>query len=377
MAIRDKESSLSIFGLITIIIVVVGSLFLSLTYQEEINKYLDASSEMFGSSDANVSDQHQSDQPPVYQEVLTLEPSVDPSITDEAQNPLSGIGEAFSSVEPFTPTPPTPYSESLEEEDEALPSETKSQSRTPSFPLLEPQSDFVGKTGLLPGTHIGIIEDISEERIKFTSCTVAFSLPGKGKFPWAITAGHCGDVGDKIYDIVLSQEGKVVDTRFLGTIRYSSVFDSDKKTSDWGAIRLNPKAKLPTSTAKIPMRVETKEVGNGTSLCKYGSRTHRSCGEKVESNVLVKSNSENYQSGKTVVGYADKARLCALPGDSGGPVFDNTGIVGIISSTSIGVKDNKGDDALSCKGESESFTYYIPVDSVIRQIKQNIPDIDI
>lgn len=80
---------------------------------------------------------------------------------------------------------------------------------------------------------------------------------------------------------------------------------------------------------------------------------------------------------QTVVGYADKARLCALPGDSGGPVFDNDGIVGIISSTSIGVHSNFNDNDLRCDTNNESYSYYIPVESILQQVKTAVPDIDI
>lgn len=359
-----NNSSSNIMGVVIILITVISVLFLSVKYQENIDNFLTTVSQKYDDKDDTNSSTDGAQAKP-YQEVLTIEPSAVPSIESEVKNPLDNIGDEIDYS--TAPKPPP-----IVKNDNYNPVEIS------SFSLSYPSaSGRVGKTGLLPGTQIAVLQEMNEEGVKFSSCTVGFSLPGKGVFPWAITAGHCGNVGDKVYNIILSPDGSIADMKFLGTIRYSSMFNSDENTSDWGAIRLNPKAQLPSVNQEIPLFISTKDIKNGEKLCKYGSRTKRSCGPKVDSNILVKSNMDARFDSQTVVGYADKARLCALPGDSGGPVFDNDGIVGIISSTSIGVHSNFNDNDLRCDTNNESYSYYIPVESILQQVKTAVPDIDI
>lgn len=360
-----NNSSSNIMGVVIILITVVSVLFLSVKYQENIDDFLTTVSQKYDNNEYDNNSSTDGAQAKPYQKVLTVEPSAVPSIENEVKNPLGNIGDE---IDYNTAPKPPPI----------VKNEKYNPVEISSFNLSYPSSSGrVGKTGLLPGTQIAVLQEMNEDGVKFSSCTVGFSLPGKGVFPWAITAGHCGNVGDKVYDIILSPDGSISDMKFLGTIRYSSMFNSDENTSDWGAIRLNPKAQLPSVNQEIPLFISTKDIKNGEKLCKYGSRTKRSCGPKVDSNILVKSNMDNRFNSQTVVGYADKAQLCALPGDSGGPVFDNNGIVGIISSTSIGVNSNFNDSDLRCDTDSESYSYYIPVESILQQIKTAVPDIDI
>ena len=56
---------------------------------------------------------------------------------------------------------------------------------------------------------------------------------------------------------------------------------------------------------------------------------------------------------------------CALPGDSGGPVFNRNGIVGIISSTGASL------DAISKgKCDREAGAFYVPISDILDQIRQ-------
>lgn len=363
MSEKSNKSS-NVIGIFIILITVLSMLFGTIKYQDNINNFFTSISDKYVTSDSDTSIADSAKEQP-YQEVRTIEPSAIPSIQEEVENPLSGIGEEVD--DRSVPKPPP-----------IVRNENYNPIEIASFNLPSPSSSgLVGKTGLLPGTHIAVLQEMTEDNVKFSSCTVGFSLPGKGAFPWAITAGHCGNVGDKVYNIILTRDGSIADMKFLGTVRYASMFNSDDNTSDWGAIRLNPKAELPVVNQEIPLFINTKDVNDGEKLCKYGSRTKRSCGPKVDSNVLVKSNMNARFDSQTVVGYADKAKLCALPGDSGGPVFDKSGIVGIISSTSIGVNSNFSKDDLRCDIEEESYSYYIPVESILQQIKTAVPDINI
>lgn len=235
-----------------------------------------------------------------------------------------------------------------------------------TYELPQPSDGVVGNTGLLPGTDIAVVSSRTEREIHYDSCTVAFSLPGKQGMPWAFTAGHCGKVGQKVYSI--PKDGDFRKSVFLGTIRRVSMSDYDKGTGDWAAIRLSPKAELPKKETKITLKLDTRERKSGIKLCKSGATTGFNCGEKNLSGVRAQlgdyKNPDKFFTGKM-----DEVKLCALPGDSGSPVFDRQGIVGILSSTSASQEDvNKGQCSAS------NMAYYVPIRDVIEQIHKEVPD---
>lgn len=235
------------------------------------------------------------------------------------------------------------------------------------YSLRKASSTQLDNVGVMPGTPIAIVTSRDSSSVSYERCTISFSLPGKGGYPWGITAGHCGNVGDKVYTVPQNDEWS--SSYFLGTIRYKSEINSENGNGDWAAIRLYDKAIMPQSNNNIPMRLNTNNVPEGTSVCKNGSRTGYSCGIQGEKNVkAILSGTDD--SDKTS-GYLDEVKkICALPGDSGSPVFSDSGIIGVLSSTGASTEDSESGICTS-----PSSAYYVPMGKVITQIKEKVPDI--
>ncbi len=235
------------------------------------------------------------------------------------------------------------------------------------YSLREASSSQLDNVGVMPGTPIAIVTSRNSSSVSYERCTIAFSLPGKGGYPWAITAGHCGEVGEKVYTMPTSNEWS--DSYFLGTIRYKSEINSENGNGDWAAIRLYDKAAMPKHSNNIPMKLNTNNVSEGTSVCKNGSRTGYSCGIQGEKN--VKAILSGTDGTEKTSGYLDEVKkICALPGDSGSPVFSDSGIIGVLSSTGASAEDSK-----SGVCTSPSSAYYVPIGQVVAQIKSKVPDI--
>ena len=235
------------------------------------------------------------------------------------------------------------------------------------YSLRQASSTQIDNVGVMPGTPIAIVTSRDASTVSYERCTIAFSLPGKGGYPWGITAGHCGNVGDKVYTIPVNNEWS--SSYFLGTIRYKSEINSENGDGDWAAIRLYDKAPIPQYNNNIPMRLNTNNVAEGTSVCKNGSRTGYSCGIQGDKN--VKAILSGTDGSDQTTGYLDEVKkICALPGDSGSPVFSDSGIIGVLSSTGASSEDSK-----SGVCTAPSSAYYVPIGQVIKQIKEKVPDI--
>ena len=328
-------------------------------------------------------------------DIITVDPGQNPdNEEDSILNPLQDLGndvdpedlnildvdstsgewgseesDSTTTPERKTPTSPTKkrkkstITRDVENREEVVKSRKYIKLPTPS------KTGRIGKSGLKPGTQIAVIKQKASERngykLRYNACTVAFSVKGIDKYPWAITAGHCGKVGQKVYSQPDEKTGK---SHFLGTIRVVSELNSEKHTGDWAAIRLYPKAQIPNAPQGIPLKLLSGDVPVGTTVCKYGSTTGKGCGKKNNEDTLV-----TFTNAKTQVetsGILDSATMCSLPGDSGSPVYTKSGIIGILSSTSASKADMaKG----TCPSRNE--TYYTPIDDVIRQIRKNAPDV--
>lgn len=229
-----------------------------------------------------------------------------------------------------------------------------------NYRIIPPTNGIIGNAGLLPGTPIAILNSIENNgSINFGQCTIAFSVPGSDGFPWAITAGHCGDVGKKVYSIPVN--GTFENSTFLGTIRKVSNYSFDTGKGDWSAIRLDPNAPLPASPTDIPLQISVKNVENGAFLCKNGSRTGYDCGPQGRKN--LKASLIDNRTAKL-----DEVTLCSLPGDSGSPIYDNQGIVGVLSSSTASEQDRANGYCTENSG-----TYYTPMGDVVDQVRDSIP----
>lgn len=134
-------------------------------------------------------------------------------------------------------------------------------------------------------------------------CSLGFNVRG-GSTDYFVTAGHCTNAG------TTWTNGSAT----LGT-RYGTSFPGN----DYGIVRYTN-----TSIAK-PGNVGSLNItsaGNptvGQSLCRRGSTTGTRCGTVTGLNATV-----NYSQGS--VSGLIRTNICAEPGDSGGPLYSNSGV---------------------------------------------------
>lgn len=224
----------------------------------------------------------------------------------------------------------------------------------------------IGESGLNPGTSVSIIQSEKDKKVFYQSCTVSFSLRGASGTPYAVTAGHCGDIGSKVY--AQPKRGEVP-KQYLGTIRYVSESFYDRQTGDhqgdWALIALDKRATHPPSTDIVPRYLDVSNVDKGTSLCKFGATTGYTCGKKTSSGVSTRISGDF--SNRVMTAKQDAASLCALPGDSGAPVFSTSGIVGVLSSINVNPSVQEHGSCKSNKGDSE--IYYVPMRELLDEIE--------
>lgn len=276
-----------------------------------------------------------------YPEAPMIEEQVMPSVVEMVEPPVTDYGTAH-------PIPP--------------------QVQGSIYPLRPAAGKTLGSDGLLPATPIAVIKNRTETRVEFDACTVAFSLPSKsGDFSYAVTAGHCGTAGQKIY--TQPTGGDFSTAHHLGEIVYASEMNEMTGATDWAVIKLNPKARRPNHTTKITLALDTYPRPLDKTVCKRGSTTGFDCGKKGDDGVRTQLRvTEDHT--EEVVAVLSKAYLCALPGDSGSPIFDKDGIIGVLSSTSASQEEIN-----SHMCATNNVAFYSPIASVIAEIERAVPDV--
>lgn len=146
-----------------------------------------------------------------------------------------------------------------------------------------------------PGTPVYI----GEEHL----CTIAATGVDEQGHKVAITAGHCGKVGDSVTS---------ADSWRVGP---SGTVVAVGENLDYSVIELGSNAKVTNSYNGVVIhQLGGKPLKEGEMSCKRGVATGRSCG-------ITWLTDENSQ----------MTQLCAGQGDSGGPVLKQGRLVGIIS----------------------------------------------
>ncbi|WP_297851487.1 S1 family peptidase [uncultured Corynebacterium sp.] len=169
-------------------------------------------------------------------------------------------------------------------------------------------------------------------------CTVsAVGTDGAGR-KVALTAGHCGNIGDPIVasdSFAAGPTGRIV--RKNGAL-------------DYAVIELGPRADLTASYNGTTIRSTGGAVRTGDQLCKNGYASGKTCGM-----VWV------------AAGPRHQSQVCAMAGDSGAPLYAGTRLVGLINGSSIPQAAN-----LSCstplQGPIHAPTVSTSIDAIIRDL---------
>ncbi|WP_406234363.1 S1 family peptidase [Nocardia sp. NBC_01009] len=164
-------------------------------------------------------------------------------------------------------------------------------------------------------------------------CSFGFNGTDRSGNTVNITAGHCNP------DIPSAGNGNAAGVFELHGDRAGAQLGTFQKSvlgaQDYSIVRINDQAKgrFENNGVRVPGRapipidgVATPVVG--APVCKSGSRTGFSCGvvNAVDQTVLV---------GDRELTQSFSANICALPGDSGGPIVTGRMALGISSASSV------------------------------------------
>lgn len=160
-------------------------------------------------------------------------------------------------------------------------------------------------------------------------CSLGFNVRG-GSTDYFVTAGHCTNAGATWTN----------GSQTLGT-RAGSSFPGN----DYGIVRYTTSVARPGTVGSLNIT----SAGNpsvGQQLCRRGSTTGTRCGQVTGLNATV-----NYAQGS--VSGLIRTNICAQPGDSGGPLYSNSGVAYGLTSGGSG----------NCS--SGGTTYFQPVTEVL------------
>jgi streptogrisin B len=138
-------------------------------------------------------------------------------------------------------------------------------------------------------------------------CSLGFNVQDSRGNQYFLTAGHCTDGAGSWY----SNSSR---TTVIGTTAGSSF-----PGNDYGIVRYTGSVSRPGTANGVDItRAATPSVG--TTVIRHGSTTGTHSGRVTALNATV-----NYGGGDIVSGLI-QTTVCAEPGDSGGPLYSNSGI---------------------------------------------------
>ena len=225
-----------------------------------------------------------------------------------------------------------------------------------------------------PGTRIQSTDHKPEAGESFTaqSCTVALSFSDAAGDNFAVTAGHCGRVGDFVWPTNATQ---AIDyAREVGHFVYSGLYSHDGTDAagvDVGIIKItDPERYMEVIGDPIPTGI-AERVPSIERVCKTGSTTGYTCGEFEDTQRVQIVNAGSDENRET---FGDIASVCAAAGDSGGPVFTEVNgravIIGVVSGTEAGRSDEDCWEGM----ENPKLMSYSNVEQMMTVIDQVVPN---
>ncbi|MFI9405223.1 S1 family peptidase [Nocardia sp. NPDC052316] len=164
-------------------------------------------------------------------------------------------------------------------------------------------------------------------------CSLGFNGTDRSGNIVNVTAGHCNpdipsagnDNAARVHELNGNRLGNELgrfEKSVLGSQDYSIVRIADQSRDRFG----NNEVRVPGAASVRIDGVATPVVG--APVCKSGSRTGFSCG-------VVNAVDQTVQVGERELTQAFSANICALPGDSGGPIVTGRLALGISSASSV------------------------------------------
>lgn len=233
--------------------------------------------------------------------------------------------------------------------------------------------DFVARSGLDSGVvRFETLKDAPQRRIAIQggrgmlrnpgdgylyACSVGFTVT-QGSTPGYATAGHCGSVGEVVYQ----ENGQWNPGVRVGTFAASAMPSGTGTGPDRGWVRVDSTHTLSPSVygygkGDVTVRGST-EGAVGAALCRSGRTTGWRCGAIRSKNNTVSYVDDNGNPDGTVTGLT-RTSACAEGGDSGGSFITSAGQAqGVLSGGSGSCQGSQGNN-----GGGNS--YYTPIRSIL------------
>ena len=183
-------------------------------------------------------------------------------------------------------------------------------------------SSYLGGDSFLAGTPAGL----------GLRCSLGFNAVDAVRGPVNITAGHCdpATTGSAASTGAYPMYGSLIGSKF------GSFYRTNQTHNDYALIEIDDAnvGVFEGNAVRVPGSAPLHVTGTvdpvvGAPVCKSGSRTGFSCG-------TILSTGQQIAMGAAVMARSFSTSICALRGDSGGPIVSGTLAVGIASASNVG-----------------------------------------
>lgn len=218
-----------------------------------------------------------------------------------------------------------------------------------------------------PGTAIDVSTGypVPGEYFNFRFCTIAYSFSTHSGRQYAVTASHCGQVGDVVW-AGSSTNDFVYPAEPIGEFVYSGFYSEETGNLDIALIELNGHIPDSYSPLVMPTAVASELNALPDQVCKLGRMTGQTCGAVTHDSAeaLLHVGAEELSS------LAARADVCARSGDSGGPVYTDVAgtnvIVGMVSGTTLELSEEQ--DCATGPTMELSFVTIADINAVVERV---------
>lgn len=215
-----------------------------------------------------------------------------------------------------------------------------------------------------PGTALDISSQDPQpgEYFDFQMCTAAWSFTLEDGRTFAVTASHCGQVGDRVW-AGNAHRTFTYPAEPVGEVVYSDLFAEDGHGLDVAFIELHGDVGYYTPKYMEANLATTEELPQ--QLCKLGRITGETCGELTHGPEKSGLNAGDTRLETT----AARARICGTQGDSGGPIYASlpggNAVIGVVSGTTKQIQENH-----DCSDHPDMELSFTPAADIFELIPQ-------
>ena len=229
-----------------------------------------------------------------------------------------------------------------------------------------------------PGTTMHLTGDYPQPGVPFevSECTVAFGFSDAAGNAYAVTASHCGSVGDLVWP---TDAATVADyATEVGRVIYSDLDQPAEVNHDIGIIQVTDPYRLMTfaGDGQQPSLVAggqrfADHATTPEDACKIGGTTGLTCGPTGP----IQRQQLYDEDGSFVLTEGATATICAAKGDSGGPIVGEVDGFSVILGLLSGTRTPEAPVTDCGAPGAELMTVaYTPAATIVETIREVVPD---